>query len=533
MPQPKWYHKSLAELCMNSIVDNKEKWTASRGSVQVSSLFKLLPSHCLDNITECLLKDHRLRKSQWSKDYAITEDMLDLLLLSPHRKVLDLSQDYQGTGHDLQRNLRIFRLASVNCLQLTTLKINDGGYYFPFSDSNRNFEVEETFACILQLFEHLQILDLSGTIYGARSMLKLGSTNKPKIRELLVDGCPGVTDTVVEVFCKGQSSLHTLSILKTEVTPIGIQIAIKHLPELKEIRCYNKSDVLKAFRRIRKEESRESKKYSLIKLNMENVVLTPPHKVPYKKGSVSLMVDMCPLIVEVLLFVSDEEFTNEELLDFRQLQQLKNLGIRRSLVSSFSIRGGVIPLLQARGPKLEELALLMEVTSEEVCTIIECCPNIRLLRLVIKSSDLDTPEPVVDDRVHSSLCSPKQVIPLRMLETISLNSNLPFYHNAIFVISRKLLLFLLSSPALKEIFIEKCFTLDDQMIEEACTKNSFKYLKLIMFHGCSNVSQKGIDFFLNETNPLDTISVQNCGNVNFDRLKMMVEQKHWHLQCED
>jgi hypothetical protein len=69
---------------------------------------------------------------------------------------------------------------SFQLQQLTTLKINDG--CFSFSNSNRNFEVEENFACILQLFENLQILNLTGTIYGARSMLKLGSTNKPKIR---------------------------------------------------------------------------------------------------------------------------------------------------------------------------------------------------------------------------------------------------------------------------------------------------------------------------------------------------------------
>jgi hypothetical protein len=42
MPQPKWYHKSLSELCMDSIVDNMEKWTAIRSSVHVSSLFSLL-----------------------------------------------------------------------------------------------------------------------------------------------------------------------------------------------------------------------------------------------------------------------------------------------------------------------------------------------------------------------------------------------------------------------------------------------------------------------------------------------------------
>jgi hypothetical protein len=39
-------------------------------------------------------------------------------------KVLDLSQDYWGTGHDLQRNFRIFRLASVNCLVLTRPIVN-------------------------------------------------------------------------------------------------------------------------------------------------------------------------------------------------------------------------------------------------------------------------------------------------------------------------------------------------------------------------------------------------------------------------
>ncbi|XP_046633613.1 uncharacterized protein LOC124313003 isoform X2 [Daphnia pulicaria] len=512
MPQPKWYHKSLAELCMNSIVDNMEKWTESRSSVHVSSLFYLLPSHCLEYMTEY---------------YAITEDMFDLLLLSPHMKVLDLSQDYWGTGHDLQRNFRIFRLASVNCLQLTTLKINDGGFSFPFSDPNRNFEVEETFASILQLFEHLQILDLSGTIYGARSMLKLGSTNKPKIRELLVNGCPGVTDTVVEVFCKGQSSFYKLSLIQTKVSHIGLRFAIEHLAELKKLNCDNQSDVYKAFRRIRK-ESRESKKYSLIKLFMENMVWTPLHKVPYKKGSVSLMVDMCPSIVDVLLSVNDEGFTNEELLGFRELKLLKNLkiGMDRFTMSPFSIRGGVIPLLQARGPTLEELSLWMEVTSEEVNLIIECCPNVRRLRLVIKSTDLGTPELAVDDRVHSSLCSRKEVFPLRMLDVISLKSN-QFSPSRFYAISRKLLLLLLSSPTLTKISIDECFTLDDQIIEEACTENSFKNLTKLKFHGCSNVSQKGIDFFLNEANPLSEIIVTNCGNVNLEHMKTMAQEKHW------
>jgi hypothetical protein len=71
---------------------------------------------------------------------------------------------------------------SFQLQQLTTLKIQDCSITKFYFEGKRNFEVEETFACNLQRFEHLQILHLSRTNYGARTMLQLGSTNKPKIR---------------------------------------------------------------------------------------------------------------------------------------------------------------------------------------------------------------------------------------------------------------------------------------------------------------------------------------------------------------
>ncbi len=126
MPQPKWYHKSLSELCMDSIVDNMEKWTALRSSEHVSSLFYLLREyeivgycygpycyycyfimlfglhtayHCLKYVTE---------------NYELTEDMFDLLL-NPHTKVLDLLDSDVLPDFSLERNLRICGLASVRC----------------------------------------------------------------------------------------------------------------------------------------------------------------------------------------------------------------------------------------------------------------------------------------------------------------------------------------------------------------------------------------------------------------------------------
>ncbi len=128
MPQPKWYGKSLSALCMDSIIENMVKWTASRSLVHVSIPFYLLrechfcgiidyyylsmsfslhaASHCLDYITRCLKEGGRLN-----------EDMFDLLI-NPHLKVLDLSKNASVSTEnddDIETNLRIVRLASVRC----------------------------------------------------------------------------------------------------------------------------------------------------------------------------------------------------------------------------------------------------------------------------------------------------------------------------------------------------------------------------------------------------------------------------------
>jgi hypothetical protein len=45
------------------------------------------------------------------------------------------------------------------------------------------------------------------------------------------------------------------------------------------------------------------------------------------------------------------------------------------------------------------------------------------------------------------------------------------------------------------------------------------------------VSQKGIVFFLTKRIlALSEIFVQDFGNVNFNHLKMMVEEKHWNIR---
>ncbi len=122
----------------------------------------------------------------------------------------------------------------------------------------------------------------------------------------------------MQIFCNSQSSLHKLSVLSTKVTHAGIIFAIKHLPELKELT--SSTDILKVFFRICK-ETRESKKYSLTKFSMRTMIQTQRNIVPYKKGSVLLMVDMCPSLVDLFIDVNGGEgFTNEELLGEKNLK---------------------------------------------------------------------------------------------------------------------------------------------------------------------------------------------------------------------
>ncbi|EFX73602.1 hypothetical protein DAPPUDRAFT_307641 [Daphnia pulex] len=115
-----------------------------------------------------------------------------------------------------------------------------------------------------------------------------------------------------------------------------------------------------------------------------------------------------------------------------------------------------------------------------------------------------------------------------MLKTLQLESS----YNSPFTISPEILVFLLSSPALTKVTFRNCPTLTDQIIEEACARNTFKYLTKLELYNCRNVNQKGIDFFMNEMNPLAEIILKRCGHLDIYRLRCIVKGigRYWKIQ---
>jgi hypothetical protein len=171
--------------------------------------------------------------------------------------------------------------------------------------------------------------------------------------------------------------------------------------------------------------------------------------------------------------------------------------------------------------------MLPHISSGKIGLIIDYCPNIRSLYLTIDNNHHETTELSVDS-VHSyhpkGLGLQESVVPLQKLEDIYLES---FYVNLPFALSPEILLLLLSSPSLVDIHIVNCSTLTDQIIEKVCARNSFENLTHFQLYDCPAVSQKGIDFFMNEKNPLEFICLRNCGYVDFEDLKNKAKKNHW------
>ena len=98
------------------------------------------------------------------------------------------------------------------------------------------------------------------------------------------------------------------------------------------------------------------------------------------------------------------------------------------------------------------------------------------------------------------------------------------------------LLSLLSSPSLMKLAIECCSSLTDDILFDAANVHGFQKLEsMTLLSDCPNVSKRGIDLFINESNALSYIflkCMQGVSQQNADEWKALAIRNNWKLKMD-
>lgn len=325
-----------------------------------------------------------------------------------------------------------------------------------------------------------------------------------------------VSDDGIRMLCVTGNckSIRSLILEGSLVTTQGVQLALANLPELQILYHSSILECLAEIAQTALNNKLDMPKYSLSALYiLENTT--------YKNQSLNLSVFLCPKVTKIHI----AQWKNGKLTDadFLGLISLKNLYsfeiIPRIFVeqtdAGLTFNGSFTPLFQTLGHSLKKLSLRGFFVDVDILTIIESCPNLQSLTLVIgrfrkTRSNVGekrmTQRPVIETLVMMDLCG---------------------------MVDEEILLSLLSSPSLVQVRVSHCCTLSDEILHEAAHQHSFQNLKNFELIYCSSITLKGIEILFQETNPLKEIHLKWCDNIKHKDFiywkETLSDKKNWDL----
>jgi hypothetical protein len=163
----------------------------------------------------------------------------------------------------------------------------------------------------------------------------------------------------------------------------------------------------------------------------------------------------------------------------------------RAYVYNANFDGIMIPIVNMIGNSLKVFSLYF-VNSFKLCTIIDCCPNLRKLTLYKSGGKTG---PIVENKKYSNIHERKT---LGKLQELTLRAT---------KISTDDLITLMSSSSLKSIELEKCETFNDDILQQAYDQHSFPNLEYLELTKCHFVTERGINLLLKERTPLKNIKI--------------------------
>ncbi len=342
-----------------------------------------------------------------------------------------------------------------------------------------------------------------------------------------------------EVEKVGQCKLiEHLDIKETSLTERGVKMALENLPNLKELNCdHSLIEILTEMHQEACEQKKKIPSYSLTMLDNADM-----KDVPYHTGSLRIALSLiCPSSIKRLVLCTDEGLTDDELPVLSALTMLEDLTIASTGDVYLTFGGGVYPLLKAIGNSLDALNLHGLMDEVDIYAIIEFCPNLKKLVFFLN--------PVYSTAKFGTGHNPKrrrtEHTILQNLETLSITDifSIEFSEYQSGEFPHESLLLLLSSPSLKKISVNNCDTLTDDILSQAVHLHGFTRLKSLKILGCPNVTNRGIDLFMNETNPLRRIHVYSQRTQrereiapspitlkDIEDWKLKAEEENWELE---
>jgi hypothetical protein len=255
----------------------------------------------------------------------------------------------------------------------------------------------------------------------------------------------------------------------------------------------------------------EIPKYSLVCLEIA------PYA-SYIPKPLAFVLSLCPSVIRVEIY-SYEGLTDSDLLDLLSLKNLRNFKMSGFPSNgNVTFGGGVTPILKAFGnSSLKELSL-SKLSDVNILVITQLCPNLHSLDLIDNLNYFTAK--LVEEWVKTEPTEPQV---LKQLEKLRLfGSGIPREH----------LILLLSSPLLVEILIGRCSTLNDDILQKVARIQKFNNLEKLVVMLCDNVTEKGIDIFMNTQNPLKDILIDRCDEIsksNVECWERQAKKNNWQL----
>ncbi|EFX85944.1 hypothetical protein DAPPUDRAFT_309088 [Daphnia pulex] len=388
---------------------------------------------------------------------------------------------------------------------------------------------------VIPMFVKLQVLNISYSAAGDSSLEVIG-TYCTDLRELEVIYCKNITDIGVKGLCVS-STTHNLgregnklglhkSLLKlvsygTEITNAGIQLGLETFRSLK---VWDMATV-QILAEIHKEDflnrPSEIPKYSL--MNLKIASLRTFEDVVYIPKSFGLVLSLCPFVIDVEINIVPINITDSDFLSLLSLEKLRKLKLVGDYEnSSVTFHGGVTPILKAFGNSSLKALSLSYLPDVNIQVIAQLCPNLHSLDLFDNLS-------YSNKKLNEEWFKIEPQV-LKQLEKLNLASDEEPRRSI--TIPRNHFILLLSGPSLVEIYIASFCSLNDGVLQEVVRVQNFDRLESLEVKRCHNVTEKGIDIFMNAQNPLKKIVLHWCHKLtkkNFEHWEKQAKMNNWQI----